>query len=182
MVDESRIVTVTDALGMSASKTITLHYSEWVTARYWRLYITAQVGTDNWMNLRQIALRATPGGVNQCIGAGGTADQNSVGVGLATYTAIHAFEETLATDGDYWHSGVNIGGPWWASFDFGAGARVQVAELALTTTNAIPARGPKDFSLQFSRDGVNWLPVATYSGIVNWTLNVSQSFAIPPIA
>ncbi len=180
MVDESRIVTVTDALGMSASKTITLHYSEWVTARYWRLYITAQVGTDNWMNLRQIALRATPGGVNQCIGAGGTADQNSVGVGLATYTAIHAFDETFATDGLYWHSN-DISKPWWASFDFGAGVQVPVGELAITGTN-VAGRVPKDFSLQFSFDGVNWLPVATYSGIVNWTLNVSQSFAIAPIA
>jgi hypothetical protein len=147
-------------------------------SRFWRLYITAQVGYDGYINLSQIALRATPGGVNQCIGSGGTANQSSAY--YPTLDAIYAFEEASLTGGGFWHS-ASQSAPWWASFDFGPGVYVSVAELAITGTN-IAGREPRDFSLQFSSDGIRWYNAASFIGITAWTLNVSQAFTIPLLA
>lgn len=178
MITETANIQVTDAHGQTVSKAFDFTYSEYPLSRFWRMYATSTDLGDGYMNLNQIALRTQPGGVNQCIGSGGTADQSSEY--NSSLGAIHAFLETLDTDGEYWHS-ANQSTGWWASFDFGAGILVPVAEVSITNCN-IAGRAPRDFSIQTSQDGQTWTNVASFSGVQNWELSVPKVFSIPPLA
>lgn len=139
------------------------------SARYWRLYITANQGGDGYINLAQIAFRATAQGYCHGWQSQITTDQSSI------YSGYNAHSALKDTNGFY-HS-ASQAPPWWASVDFGR--PVSVAELALTGAN-VAGRQPKDFKIQSSDDGSVWVDQASYTGITGWASPfVERRFSVP---
>jgi hypothetical protein len=139
-------------------------------ARFWRIYITATEANDGYVNVSQLALRATPNGYNQGSLSGGSATESSVYGG---YTSYGCFKDV----GGFWYSNSQAA-PWWAAYDFGVGIERAVAEIAITGVN-VAGRQPKDFQIQISSDGTTWTTVATYTGVTGWALGIERTFAIP---
>lgn len=198
-------IEVKDSSGRTADWSGVIHVGSYaVSSRYWRLWITANCdpGSGSYINLSLLALQAQSGGVNQCVGSGGTATQSSEL--NASYGSINAFENpnldgTLNPNGYFWHtadqdpdntSTLNeYGGhtpsvPWWAAFDFGVGKSVLVSDITFVPTNR-PGRWPVDFEVQISDDGNNWTSVMSVVGFKNGDpsqcpLGVPQTIVIQP--
>ncbi len=140
--------------------------------RYWRVLISKSTsGADNLISLYEVEMRASVGGVDQCIGGSASAAH-------ATASAGNLFDDD---NGTYW---VN-GGPselTWVQYDFGSGNEVTVRELALMPRYA--NQSPEDFKLQYADDGAQWTDAAEWSGIGGWSAFVYQYFTVPgpPVA
>lgn len=140
-------------------------------ARYWRLWITANQSGDSYINLTQIAFRATPGGYCHGFQSEISTNQSSVYQSYNAHVALKGY-----STGGFWHSN-SQSPPWWCSVDFGR--PVAVAELALTGGN-VAGRQPKDFKIQSSDDGSTWTDRATYTGITGWVSPfVERRFSVP---
>jgi hypothetical protein len=138
-------------------------------ARYWRIYVTATVSTNH--SYYEIEMRATSGGIDLCTGGSASASHNSS-------TAYKAFNDN---GGDYWISGVS-GVDQWIQYDFGAGNEVNIKEIALKPREWYYA--PKNFSLQYSFDGVEYFEVAEWLNVTEgWSPWEWAAFKVPgPIA
>ena len=116
-------------------------------------------------------MRSTSGGVDQCTGGSAQASHNN-------NTAYKAFNNN---GGDYWISGVS-GVDQWIQYDFGAGNEVNIKEIALKPREWYYA--PKNFSLQYSFDGVEYFEVAEWLNITEgWSPWEWAEFKVPgPVA
>lgn len=134
-----------------------------VSARYWRIYITASERNDGYMNLGLISLAASPGGPNECGSGTGTSSSD---YGYPLY-ASEAFNKPLPPAAAYpfWHSSYET--TWWAKYDFGPGNSVAVRELRIWGVN-VAQRAPRDFVVQYSHDGSTWTTVASFTGVTGW--------------
>ncbi len=138
-------------------------------ARYWRIHVTETVSTNH--SYYEIEMRATSGGTDLCSGGTASASHNNS-------TAYKAFNDN---GGDYWISGVS-GVDQWIQYDFGAGNEVNVKEIALKPREWYYA--PKNFSLQYSLNGTDYLTVAEWSNVTEgWSPWEWAAFKVPgPVA
>lgn len=140
-----------------------------VSARYWRMYCTANQRGDGYLNMASIAFRVTRDGY--CHGA-----QPVIVTNQSSVSGGHDAHSCMKGDGlGYWASD-SQSPPWWASVDFGR--PVQVAEVAMIGAN-ITGRQPKDFQIQSSKDGVNWVDRAVFTGVTGWNTVTERTFPIP---
>lgn len=139
---------------------------------YWRIYITAGVGsgsTAGYYTIGEIEMRATPGGADQCNGGTATAhDYYS-----ATYAPAKAFDNNTTT----WWASFTSNPIGWIKYAFASG--VDVGEIAITERNTTPPNfAPKDFQLQWSDDNTNWTTVRAWRGV---TYNQGETKTFRPL-
>ena len=140
-----------------------------VSARYWRVYCTATQKGDGYLNMASIAFRAVREGY--CHGA-----QPEIVTDQSSFVPGKDAHSCLKGDGlGNWQTEYQTT-PWWASADFGR--PVQVAEVAMKGIN-VAGRQPKDFIIQSSPNGIDWVDRATFSGITGWNTVTERSFQVP---
>ncbi|MBW8869620.1 MAG: alpha-L-fucosidase, partial [Acidobacteriales bacterium] len=93
--------------------------------------------------------------------SGGTATASTVQAGE---TATNAFDGSTATK---WFNG-NGGTTGWLQYQFSGGAAWAVTQYRIASANDVPGRDPKNWQLQGSTNGVNWVTLDT---------RANQSFA-----
>lgn len=143
--------------------------------RYWRVLFTANNGDPNTTSVVELEMYSDHYGVN--VMTGGTIYSNS------NYTP--SFPATKANDGDYrepgWYSGTGQHINSWLKYDFGAGN--------LKTINGIGIHGrgpsiemdqnPKDFSVQYSDDDINWFTAWSVTNQTGWAGYEFRRFSNP---
>lgn len=137
--------------------------------RYWRIHTTVSTsGSDAALSLFEAELRASVGGVDQC--SGGTASASH-----SSGTAVNLFDDVAGT---YWANGGPSEASWF-QYDFGISGEVDVKEISITPRYA--SQSPSDFSLQYSDNGVDWLVLASWSGVTDWGAGVERFFVVPGV-
>lgn len=136
--------------------------------RYWRIYITAAIGTPH-LDISEIEMRTAFGGADQC--SGGVAIKSNETAG---FEASKAFDNTTATT--WYISQASFPLPQWIGYDFGLGVTKDIKQVALTCWNAVEM--VKTFDIQWSDDAVSW---TTYYSVVNetgWTTGETRNFPL----
>ena len=134
--------------------------------RFWRVHITGSTsGADNLISLYEARMAGTVGGPDLCTGGTATASHASGDAGKL-------FDDSTGT---YWING-GPGVDTWFQYEF-TGGDVAIAELAMLPRYAY--QSPKDFTLQYSDDGVIWQEEGSWSGVTDWTGGVEKLF-VPP--
>lgn len=137
--------------------------------RYWRLVITANAGDADFLAISELEMRATAGGADQC--NGGTPSASSINTGAE---ADKAFDNNATTRWSTGPAGVTTGT---LAYDFGSA--VTVAEYTIQSHPTLPARSPKDFTLQWSDNGTAWT-VADSRAATAWTTGGQiRTFTVP---
>lgn len=118
------------------------------TSTQWRLYFPSGAKTNSEgsaaLAVREVQMRATIGGSDQC--TGGTASASSEPFG-ASFNAAKAFDDTAAR----WET--NAGAPSWLQYTFGSA--VAVEEVVIGTGDSV-SKGPSYFQVQY-HDGSDWV-------------------------
>lgn len=141
--------------------------------RYWRAYFTASNGT-NVVAFAELILRTQAGGAS--VATGGTAMASSNNDTSAHYMT-NAFDGNVSTK---WASVDSQPMPQWLGYDFGPGNEKDIVEFSIQGRNdQWVYQGPKDFSLQYSDDGVRWFPVRYVTGELNWQSSEIRSWSVP---
>ena len=121
--------------------------------QYWGLLVTARAGSGNGVSIAEVEMRATAGGLDQCVG--GTAS----GVNTSSQPPANAFDNL---DETIWYNGATGGNPTRLSYAFMAA--VSVVEISVRNPAAtgigsgFPGAtfGPAACWPQWSDDGVTW--------------------------
>jgi hypothetical protein len=123
--------------------------------RHWRIYVTS--GHSVNLYARRIKFRNTPG----------SGDLTGSGTPYAGYSDPSRGPERAFTDNnDSWDATIQTidgASTAWIAYDFGAGNEVDVSEFTWTTSLA--NCNPKDGLLEYSDDGVLWVPYAFFKGM-----------------
>lgn len=150
----SYTVTVTDARSQTSSRTVSGTAN--VPHKYWRINITA---SNNHASVTEIEMSADVGGPDLCVG--GTI------VSSGTYPAsdcnmAYAFDD--ATSGpNCWASNVSTAG--WIGYAFAS--PVAISEVRIWA-RVYSSQTPRDFSIEYSDDGVSYTAVSSYTGLTSW--------------
>ena len=141
--------------------------------KFWRLYITANNGNP-YTAIQQIAYRSTPEGAS--VATGGTATASTA---FAADPPSDAFNGNTTVPDGGWVPNVTTF-PHWITYEFAS--PVAIVEMGLWVRNdevTSGARGPKDFTLQWSDDGVAWTDIGTYVGVAGWVIGTQKVFSVP---
>ncbi|WP_169307367.1 discoidin domain-containing protein [Chitiniphilus eburneus] len=147
------------------------------TGRYWRIHITATNGGT--ASIQEIELRATPGGADLTTPATPVTASSQYSGNQAVAAVDNLFDSNVRA---WVASSANL--PQWLTFDLGTA--VTVAEVAIAARNhpSGPVSAPRDFTIQYSRDGDTWSTAASYSGVGAWQpgtdISVGKRFAVVP--
>lgn len=133
------------------------------THAYWRVNISASWFGVN-IAIAEIEMRATRGGADQC--AGGTVIKS---VEQVSFAAVNAFDNNTATA---WAANNTI--PAWIGYHFAAA--VDVLEIAITADATFFTIAPRDFTVDFSDDGISWTTAWTELLAINWTSGETRTF------
>jgi len=151
-----------------------------LTARYWRIHITANNG-DSFTGLSKIEMRESVGGPNVCAGL----DGSFAAASTAAASAVNAFNDIVdePLSNDWYTTGTGIF-PEWIRVDFGAGNSKSVVEVLLRSRNSAPAswgssQAPKDFSVQYSSDDVSYTTLFSVTNSTSWEPGESRVFTMP---
>lgn len=150
----SYVVTVTDARLQASSRTVSgiarvLH-------KYWRINITA---SNTHASVTEIEMAAEVGGADLCSGgkiiASGTYPASDCNM-------VYAFDDV--TSGiNCWASNVSTAG--WIGYAFASPVAISAVRIwARVCVN----QTPKDFSIEYSDDGVSYTAEKSYTGITSW--------------
>lgn len=123
-----------------------------VTSTKWRINISGKMSGGAWTTLKEIEMRATAGGADQCTGGVASASANNGGANPAS----NAFDNSAATS---WTTGTTAL-PQWIEYDF-PGA-VAVEEIYFLPASASDT--PTDFTVEYW-DGSAWQVHWTEIGI-----------------
>ena len=137
------------------------------TARYWRLYITANDGAT-YAEVNAIEMSTSAFGAN--IATGGTPIASSA---FGASVAANAFDGSLTTA---WTSSTTSL-PQWIGYDFGPGNVRTIRAIGIYGSNSgYTARSPKNFDVQYSSDGVNWTTAWSVTNSSAWGANEYRFF------
>lgn len=131
--------------------------------RYWRIYIQATNGA-NYTSIMEIQYRASISG----------ADMTSPSTPTLASSTLSSFSAALAVDNstayfDGWSSypgADGIAGAMHAWHRVDLGSPQSVAEIAFFTSDN-PSLSPRNFIVQGSADGINFVDVKSFSGITH---------------
>ena len=127
--------------------------------RYWRLYISKNNGGD-YTVITELAMAETAGGANVC--TGGTASASST---YGSQSASLAFDGAV-TAASSWYSDqlYYSAGTAWIQYDFNANPR-DIVEIKISFATGLNYldRAPKNFSLYYSDDNLNWTRQRSWS-------------------
>lgn len=137
--------------------------------RFWRLFISDIAGGSSFVGVNELAMAESPGGANVC--SGGTASASNFN---SSYTPAKAFDGSfLALDS--WCCNPNIFNPGaagspmnaWLQYDFNSSPRdIREIKISFPPSGGIITNinmAPKNFSLYYSDDEVNWVRQRSWS-------------------
>ena len=134
--------------------------------QYWRVNITA---ANSFCAVGEIEMAAVAGGADQCVGGVATAS-GSYGSDPSLFGPAKAFDNDLTSA---WISSVSSSG--WIAYQFLAPVSVHEVRIAPRSS---PLQSPRDFTIEWSDDGVAWTVAATYTGRTSWTASTLTAFAV----
>jgi len=93
-------------------------------------------------------------------------------------TAFRLFDKN---DVQYWQISGNSG---WVQYEFDTERRPYLGSYSLTIrdTTSAPSQAPKDFTLQGSVAGTDWMVLDTQTDVDTWTAGQTKTFTIDPIS
>ena len=147
-------VTVTDVRSQTSSKTVSGRAVG--GHKYWRINISA---SNNWASVTEIEMASEVGGADLC--SGGTAIASETYPG-SDCNAAYAFDDATS-GGNFWASNVSTSG--WIGYSFAS--PVSIAAVRIWARVAY-SQSPKDFSIQYSDDGVTYTTVKSYTNLTSW--------------
>lgn len=143
--------------------------------RYWRVYITANVG-NTYTAIQGMEYRLTAGG----------SDYTSPSMTASASSSFAGQSPGQAFDNNY--SAIDVGCwvssdttvPQWVAIDLGSGNQQAFAEVAIwgQSRSDLVNRSPRDFVIEGSDDGVAWSPVKSFSGVTGWVAGTGKVFDI----
>lgn len=145
-----------------------------VNARYWRIRCLAlnpanASGTPT-VGIAELALKDSAGST---ISTGGTAIASSTN--SVSFPASNAFDSNTATT---WYSASNRHVGEWIGYDFGSSKAVYT--FTITPDPGFAQGAPRDFSLEYSDDAVNWKTHTEFYSST-WVAGTPQTFTVPRI-
>lgn len=148
--------------------------------RYWRIFITGNNGggSDQSTIICELEMSNTPGGPNLCSGGSGIASTNYNSWG---WTLAGAFDGNKTSFPNGWAATPHAapgGVPAYLGYVFPA--PVSINEVRITSRNdSLQAYSPKDFIIQSSENGVDWLDHWAVSNQTGWTAGEERTFTRP---
>lgn len=141
--------------------------------RFWRLNITANNGAADGFALAisEIQLREVTGGAN--IATGGNAVTSSTSGGANT--ALAAFDSNIDT---FYSSASAAVLPQTVGYELAIAKAVVQYTIRSADTAARRLRAPRDWTLQYSTDGVAWFTAHTVTGQTAWGDREVRTFTI----
>ena len=137
------------------------------TAIMWRVNVTANNGDGSFTEIAEIEFRSSIGGADQTSPGG----LGPFGSSNASSLKDNAFDGTGAAGTPLRFSSPVV--PGWIAYAFRD--PVAIVEVAITADTAA-ARAPKDFSLDYSNDGITWTTAFSKSGQTGWTGDETRAF------
>lgn len=130
---------------------------------YWRVNVTS---ANSHCSILELEMAETAAGPNVCTGGTPIAGSQYAG---AQHDPAHAFDGLLNTDGNCWASLTPQAG--WLGYHFPAPVWIDEMRIAGRVVSA--RQSPRNFTLQWSDDGVVWYTVASYANqaFVDYTFN-----------
>jgi len=122
---------------------------------YWRIYDYGDNG--GFCQIREIEMRATVGGADQCTGGTATASSDN-----GFDVAANAFDDTANS----WQTSASSGDHW---VEYQFASPVVVLEVMLQAAGT-PSRMPNKFHIQHSDNGTDWTTSFSYEG-QSWSTN-----------
>lgn len=146
-----------------------------LSARYWRINITANDGSTSYFGLTELELIETVGGSDATVAAeAGTRASASSQINGPNAAAL-AFDDST---GAGWLSATATTS--WLQWDFGAGNSKTIRQITIRGSYNVPTASPKDFTLDGSADGTSWTTVLTVTGETGWTgSSDKRTFNVP---
>ena len=135
---------------------------------YWRINISDTYSPDTFkVDIGEVELRLSPGGVDQATGGVVTASSAH-----SSYPPAQAFDDNTSSR---WISLSNAPLPIWLQYELTSPAVVQEVSIRVVDAN----RGLKDFTIEYSPDGVSWVAALTVTGEPAWSANETRTYTIP---
>ena len=138
--------------------------------QYWRVNITA---SNSFCAVGEIEMAAVAGGADQCVGGTPIASGQYPNGSGYTYDPANAFDGVLDGATSAWASASSASG--WIGYLFASPVVVKSVRIAPRSS---PAQSPRDFTIEWSDDGVAWTVAATYTGRTSWTAGTLTAFAV----
>ena len=140
--------------------------------RYWRIYVDAP-DSGSYTAIQELELRAIFGGADLTGIGEGTASASSSFAGGGGTAAFDGNLTDLSTG--CWVSGAATS-PQWIAWAFSVPKSVLEVAILPQARSDLANRGPRNFRIQFSDDGVGWTDSKVYTGITGWTVGVWKIF------
>jgi hypothetical protein len=134
----------------------------------WRVNITDNQSASI-VQLAEVIFAGTVSGATLCTGGGATADWSFHAFGRYPSNAFDGNTGTQWSTGTVTNNG-RIGYIFPAPTD--------AAELRMTNGSTDPSGAPKDFTVQYTEDGVTWTTVLTQTGITGWAPGTYKAFTL----
>lgn len=126
------------------------------THRYWRLDFTHSY----YIAIAEIEMHTTVGGADAC--SGGTAGSSG---SFGGNVAASAFDNNNAT----FFESAGATGPFYVSYDFGAGNEKQILEVSFTSNPTYSAEHPQKVGVSYSDDGSSWTVAMPLKACETWS-------------
>ena len=137
----------------------------------WRIYITAVQTAGNYATIKEIEMRATSGGADQCNGGNATASSyNTLGT---PFLPSLAFDNDTSNNSVWQAHGSSL--PQWISYIFPNS--VDVTEVTIMSWSTA-GDAPKSFDIQYF-DGTDWQTMWSETNVTGWTSNQVRTFTKP---
>lgn len=132
--------------------------------RYWRIYVTALNAGGSMVAIGEVELRTTAGGADQTTSATPVLESSYlVAEDSSYYPGANTVDEYLSS---YWASSFYTSPPHSIRYDLTTQkAIVQVAIYPYPAS----WHCPRDFKIQGSNDGVNFMDVKSFTSVDAWT-------------
>lgn len=134
---------------------------------YWRINVSANNGDTSFLAIAEMEMRASVGGADQCTGGSASASASD-----GTSPPSNAFDNDATTR---WStpSGTLTG---WLAYQFAS--PVSVLEYTIQAHPTTPARSPKNWAIEYSDNGVDWVSLISIENQAGWTGGEIRTFAI----
>lgn len=163
-------VKVTDSRAAESAVSDSMEVFSADSHKYWRVNVTASNG---FCTVGELEMASVSGGGNLCVAGTPLASGQYPNGGGYTYDPANAFDGVIDGATNCWSSANSSSG--WIGYNFAHPVDVKSVRISPRSS---PAQSPRDFTIEWSDDGVSWTVAATYTGRTTWTAGVLTPFAV----
>lgn len=168
--NETFEIEVEDARGATAAVVDTVNVYPAGAHAYWRVNISA---ANNHCSIAELEMAATAGGVNQCTGGVAIASDHYPSTSGYTFFPAQAFDGSFDHGTHSW-AALNSGYGW---IGYHFADPTVVTEVRICPRND-GAQSPRNFTIEWSDDGITWTVEATYINQTSWTFLALTAYAV----